>query len=54
MWLASVEKYLSDSREEPDGNGHLEDLVEDVRVTLNGGIRWDDMYWIQLVRDKHK
>jgi hypothetical protein len=38
----------------PDGNGHLEDLVADVRITLNAGIRWDGVDWIQVAGDKHK
>lgn len=38
----------------PDGNGHLEDLVADVRITLNAGIRWDGVDWLQLTGDKYK
>lgn len=38
----------------PDENGHLEDLVADVRLTLNEGIRWDGVDWIQVAGDKHK
>jgi len=38
----------------PDGKGHLENLVADVRITLNAGIRWDGVDWIQVAWDKHK
>ena len=38
----------------PHGNGHLEDLVADVRIALNAGIGWDGVDWIQVAGDKHK
>lgn len=37
-----------------DGNRHLEDLVADVRITPNAGIRWEGMDWIKVAGDKHK